>query len=117
MLVIPCPYCGPRDQDEFVYGGEAHRARPAEPQALSDAEWADFVFMRDNAKGPHRERWCHAAGCGRWFNVIRSTASDRVFAAYGIGEPWPDLPEEARPTPAGEAAGSGNDAAKLMGKA
>ena len=31
MLLIPCPWCGPRDEIEFHYGGEAHIARPADP--------------------------------------------------------------------------------------
>ena len=46
MLLIPCPWCGPRDECEFVYGGEAHIKRPENPDALSDAEWADYLFMR-----------------------------------------------------------------------
>ena len=28
MFLINCPYCGERDQSEFVSGGEAHIARP-----------------------------------------------------------------------------------------
>ena len=51
MLLIPCPWCGARDEIEFRYGGQAHLAYPADPEALSDAEWADFLFMRDNPKG------------------------------------------------------------------
>ena len=31
MLLINCPYCGPRPELEFSYGGQAHIARPAEP--------------------------------------------------------------------------------------
>ena len=27
MLQIPCPWCGPRDEIEFSYGGEAHIIR------------------------------------------------------------------------------------------
>jgi len=56
MLRIPCPYCGPRDETEFTYGGEAHIARPENSWTLSDEDWADYVFMRTNPKGPHRER-------------------------------------------------------------
>ncbi len=89
MLLIPCPWCGPRDESEFAYGGEAHIARPAEPDALSDAEWADYLFMRTNAKGAHRERWVHAEGCGRWFNVARDTVTHDIDAAYKVGETPP----------------------------
>ena len=51
MLLIDCPHCGPRAELEFSYGNEAHIARPKEPDSLSDAEWADYLFLRDNTKG------------------------------------------------------------------
>ena len=86
MLLIPCPYCGPRDEVEFHYGGQAHVARPKDPDALTDAEWADYLFMRDNPKGPFRERWAHSAGCRRWFNMVRDTATHRIIAVYRVGE-------------------------------
>ena len=79
MLLIRCPYCGSRDELEFVAGGEANRVRPSDPMALGDVEWADFLFMRRNAKGAHLERWNHAAGCRRWFTIER----DNVTHAYG----------------------------------
>jgi heterotetrameric sarcosine oxidase delta subunit len=56
---------------------------------LSDDEWADFLFMRDNPKGEFAERWMHAAGCRRWFNVKRHTVTHRIVAVYRIGEPAP----------------------------
>ncbi|HEX2256157.1 MAG TPA: sarcosine oxidase subunit delta [Afifellaceae bacterium] len=89
MLRIPCPWCGPRAEVEFRYGGQAHLARPADPDALSDAEWAEFLYMRDNPKGLLTERWVHAAGCRRWFNVLRHTVSHEILGAYKIGEPPP----------------------------
>jgi sarcosine oxidase subunit delta len=73
MLLIRCPWCGPRDETEFRYGGEAQVARPADPQALDDAAWAEYVFMRNNPKGWFCERWVHASGCRRWFNIERHT--------------------------------------------
>jgi heterotetrameric sarcosine oxidase delta subunit len=89
MLAIPCPWCGPRDETEFSYGGEAHIVRPADPQALSDEEWANYVFMRANTKGPHRERWVHSHGCRRWFNVERNTATNEIIAVYRMDETAP----------------------------
>ena len=75
MLLIPCPWCGPRDEIEFRYGGQAGLAYPADPDALSDEEWADFLFMRDNPKGPFAERWYHVHGCRRWFDAVRDTVT------------------------------------------
>jgi sarcosine oxidase subunit delta len=89
MLQIHCPWCGPRDESEFSYGGEAHIVRPEEPEALSDEEWADYLFMRQNPRGAHREQWHHAHGCRRWFNVVRDTVSYRISAVYRIGEQPP----------------------------
>ena len=39
MLLIACPYCGPREQSEFTYGGEAHIDLPDSPNKISDEEW------------------------------------------------------------------------------
>jgi sarcosine oxidase, subunit delta len=89
MLLIHCPWCGARDEIEFRCGGEAHIARPKDPDAVSDADWADYLFMRANPKGLHRERWVHAMGCRRWFNVLRHTVTHQILAVYRMGEPPP----------------------------
>jgi heterotetrameric sarcosine oxidase delta subunit len=73
MLLVPCPWCGPRPEVEFRYGGQAGIEYPEDPEAADDASWVDYVFMRDNPKGPFRERWVHAAGCRRWFEATRDT--------------------------------------------
>lgn len=75
MLLIRCPWCGPRDEVEFRYGGQAGVAAPADPEALDDEAWARYVFFRDNPRGPFAERWVHAAGCRRWFDAIRDTVT------------------------------------------
>jgi len=85
MLLIDCPNCGPRPESEFRYGGEAHIERPGPHGAVTDERWADYLFFRSNSKGLHRERWCHDAGCRRWFNVARDTVSHRIVAAYPMG--------------------------------
>jgi sarcosine oxidase subunit delta len=78
MLLIPCPHCGERDESEFSYGGEAGIQRPPDPAALGDAAWCDYLFMRSNPRGAHRELWNHAQGCRRWFSVERDTVSYRI---------------------------------------
>ncbi|MFG2555518.1 sarcosine oxidase subunit alpha family protein [Streptomyces sp. NPDC048581] len=93
MLLIPCPWCGPRDEAEFHYGGQAHVPYPEAPSALTDEEWARYLFFRDNPKGPFAERWNHSAGCRRWFNAVRDTATNEVLAVYRAGEPRPALTE------------------------
>ena len=53
MLLIECPWCGERAETEFSYGGEAGIVRPKDPDALSDEEWADYLFNRKNPRGAH----------------------------------------------------------------
>jgi len=89
MFLIECPWCGERDESEFNCVGEAHIARPLETEKMSDQEWADYLFMRSNPKGLHREQWLHAAGCRRYFNAERDTVSYRISGTYKIGEPAP----------------------------
>ena len=92
MLLIHCPYCTmERPEIEFRYAGEAHLTRVADASHRSDAEWADFLYMRTNPKGLHVERWRHVHGCGRFFNAVRHTVSDRLLLTYKAGEPKPDL--------------------------
>ena len=86
MLLIECPWCGARDESEFTYGGEAHIVRPENPDSVTDEEWADYLFYRNNPKGDHLEQWCHASGCRRWFNVRRDTLTYEIKQVYGIGE-------------------------------
>jgi heterotetrameric sarcosine oxidase delta subunit len=80
MLKIPCPWCGERSECEFVAGGQAHVARP--PADVDDAAWGDYLYRRDNVKGEQAERWFHAYGCRRWFNVVRDTLTHRIVRAY-----------------------------------
>ncbi|MBT4170464.1 MAG: hypothetical protein HOE05_20190 [Rhodospirillaceae bacterium] len=64
-----------------------------EPAEMDDAAWGDYVFMRTNTKGVHYERWCHANGCGRWFNIARSTTTNEILAVYQVGDNKPELPK------------------------
>ena len=89
MLLIACPWCGERPENEFHYGGEGHIARPHDPASLDDRQWAEFLYMRSNPKGVHAERWRHIHGCGRFFNCVRDTVSDRILATYRPGEAPP----------------------------
>ncbi|MFG2779196.1 sarcosine oxidase subunit delta family protein [Streptomyces prunicolor] len=97
MLLIPCPWCGPRDEAEFHYGGQAHVAYPQTPADLTDEEWARYLFFRDNPKGPFAERWNHGAGCRRWFNAVRDTATNEILGVYRAGEERPASTLQPRP--------------------
>jgi sarcosine oxidase, subunit delta len=83
VLRLPCPWCGDREESEFRYGGEAGVACPADPDALDDAAWSEYLFFRRNPKGWYRERWVHTSGCRQWFTVDRHTVT------YEVRDPRP----------------------------
>jgi len=94
MLLIKCPYCQEmRPEIEFSYAGEAHIERPANPAKLSDAAWEGFLFQRANPAGIHFERWYHIHGCGRYFNAVRNTVSEKFILTYKAGQPRPSTSE------------------------
>ena len=75
---ISCPHCGERGSEEFLYRGAADPVRPA-ADAPAEA-WHDYVYLRDNPAGPHRELWQHLHGCRRWLVVTRDTRTHAIFA-------------------------------------
>lgn len=96
MLLIRCPYCEEdRSELEFRSVGEAHIARPENIAEISDEAFAEYFFLRDNPKGLIYERWRHIHGCGRFFNAVRHTVSDKFVMTYKAGEPKPTLPGSA----------------------
>ena len=81
MLLLECPYCGAKcEETELSPGGEAHIIRYG--PGSSDQDFEAYLFMRENPKGVHFERWRHVYGCGKWFHAARCTQSLEVFGTY-----------------------------------
>lgn len=76
MMLISCPFCGPRADIEYVYGGVAGLSHP-DDQA-DEATLTEYLFLRDNPKGWHREVWVHRHGCGSWIEVERHTVTHEI---------------------------------------
>ncbi|HFC11719.1 MAG TPA: sarcosine oxidase subunit delta [Anaerolineae bacterium] len=72
---IPCPHCGRRPVEEFVYGEV-----PIVPASIIGEEARDFdrAFMRNNPEGVQREAWFHTYGCRRWVYLHRDTRTDEI---------------------------------------
>jgi len=83
---IACPHCGPRDLREFVCQGDAGPLRPDPAAPDAAAQFADYVYLRDNPAGPHRELWYHAAGCQAWLVVARDTRTHDVASVEAAAE-------------------------------
>ncbi len=87
MLLIECPYCQEvRPEVEFQYAGEAHVLRPDGSSPVTDAQWADYLYIRSNKRGLYRERWRHTHGCARFFNAVRDTLKDVIVKTYPAGD-------------------------------
>lgn len=84
---IPCPYCGRRDLREFTYLGDAtlRRPDPDHPSALE--QFVQYVYLRDNPAGMHREHWYHGSGCQAWLVVTRDTVTHEIVSAEPASQP------------------------------
>lgn len=81
MLLLQCPYCGAEcAETELTAGGQAHIKRFG--PGASDEDFSGYLFVRENPKGVHFERWRHTYGCGKWFHAARCTATLEVFGTY-----------------------------------
>ena len=93
MLLLTCPYCGvTAEETEFAPGGEAYLKRHG--PGASDGDFEAYMFLRDNPRGVHLERWRHAYGCGKWFLTARCTVTLRVFGTWPAQSTEP--PDEVR---------------------
>lgn len=89
---IPCPYCGSRDAAEFSYFGDATLRRPeaGNDAAADTTAMFDYVYLRDNPAGLHRDLWYHGSGCRSWLVVTRDTSSHEILGVvYAAKESQP----------------------------
>jgi heterotetrameric sarcosine oxidase delta subunit len=78
---IPCPYCGLRSHEEFAYYGDATLHRPDPAAADAERTFYEYVYVRDNPAGSHRELWFHQGGCHEWLVVTRDTRTHAIAGA------------------------------------
>ena len=84
MQVFHCPFCGPRNEIEFHFAAEAGKPRPEPADAVSDAQWAEYLYNNAAPRGGAREVWVHLT-CGEFFVMTRDTLTREVTAS----EPLP----------------------------
>jgi len=78
-MLIPHPTLGPRDAEEFIYMGDARLLeRPDGEAEGANAAFADYLYLRDNPAGRHRELWYHQDGDQSWLVVTRDTRTHEI---------------------------------------
>lgn len=81
-MLIPHPLLGLRDAQEFTYLGDA--ALLDRPDGMAEgaaAAFNDYVYLRDNPAGLHRELWFHEQGDRSWLIVTRNTVTHEILGA------------------------------------
>ena len=88
MMLMPCPWCGPRSATEFRFCGEAGEAgaRP-DPATATPEQWRRYLYLRANPRGWSAETWYHGSGCRRYFRAERHTLTNEVRSATAAGGP------------------------------
>lgn len=82
MMLIRCPHCGPRAQDEFVYERTMDALIPLD---LPPEEAMDRLFTRTNPRGVDEELWRHTFGCRAWLVMRRHRVTNVIESARAIG--------------------------------
>ena len=85
MQLFPCPFCGPRSESEFHFGGDAGNHRPEGFRTVTDGEWTAYLYERNNPRGAADEIWMHMT-CGEVFRMQRDTVHHRVAHSVALGE-------------------------------
>lgn len=81
-MLIPHPLLGPRDAQNSPYLGDAALLRRPDGMAESAAkDFNDYVYLRDNPAGLHRELWFHEQGDRSWLVVTRNTVTHEILGA------------------------------------
>ncbi|VDC27533.1 sarcosine oxidase subunit delta [Pseudogemmobacter humi] len=88
MQIFSCPFCGPRPEYEFHFGGDLGNHRPEGFDAVPDQKWADYLYFRNNPKGMAREVWMHLT-CGEMFSMTRDTVTMEAAPGEALAEGQP----------------------------
>jgi sarcosine oxidase subunit delta len=78
-MIIDHPLLGPRDAAEFTYLGDAALIdRPDQQSDEAVEQFHDYLYLRDNPAGEHRELWFHEHGDRSWLVITRNTTTHEI---------------------------------------
>ncbi len=82
MMLIDCPHCGPRAQEEFTY----ERTRDSVvPLDATPAAAMATLYARANPRGEEDEIWRHTLGCRGWLELRRHRITHAIVAVRTLG--------------------------------
>ena len=70
MSRLVCPFCGPRELDEF----EFHKTIPNVAGGVFES-----TYLRVDSLVESREHWQHVGGCRAWLRVVRNPSTGEVL--------------------------------------
>ena len=78
-MIINHPKLGPRDISEFIYKGDVKLLdRPEWKEENVANNFYEYIYLRDNKKGDHKELWYHEQGDRSWLIVTRNTITHEI---------------------------------------
>ncbi len=86
-MIINHPLLGPRDSAEFIYLGDAQlinrpnwQGKEASAETIDAAigRFHNYLYLRDNPAGEHKELWYHEQGDRSWLVVTRNTINHEI---------------------------------------
>ena len=78
-MIINHPLLGPREASEFVILGDASLINRPDWQAENAGDqFYEYLYLRDNPAGSHRELWYHEQGDRSWLVVTRNTQTHDI---------------------------------------
>src|SRR6266851_3584458 len=90
MILLPCPWCGPRDASEFGHVGET-LPRP-DPRTVTPAEWRNYLYLRANTRGWVVESWYHPMGWPRASTRLPPQPGEMIDRSRPVEFTWNGRP-------------------------
>ena len=87
-MIINHPLLGPRDSSEFIYLGDAclinrptWKGEDANDEKSAEVlnQYHDYVHIRQNNAGEHKELWYHEQGDRSWLVITRNTITHEIY--------------------------------------
>jgi len=78
-MKINHPILGPRNISEFTIKGDAKLMhRPNHHDEKDIDSFYEYLYLRDNPIGEHKELWFHEQGDRSWLVVTRDTLTHKI---------------------------------------